>query len=128
MPMSPLPNFAGGRPCDVPASASGASADSSVPLPTSAPPATPAFLRKLRRVSPETASAASATAPSQSISARFISLLIVSPIGGSQERPQLFPAAATIVLCHYGASGDPDHRDRRSDERRGTARARRPWG
>src|ERR1700742_939948 len=54
MPMSPLPKLAGGRPLpDAAIAPAGVRAAIRAPLPITAPPARPAFLRKLSRVSPE---------------------------------------------------------------------------
>ena len=52
--MSPLPKLAGGRPLpDAAIAPAGVRAAIKAPLPITAPPARPAFFRKLRRVSPE---------------------------------------------------------------------------
>src|ERR1700709_1334355 len=54
MPMSPLPKLAGGRPLpDAAIAPAGVRAAIRAPLPITAPPARPAFFRKLRRVSPD---------------------------------------------------------------------------
>src|SRR6185503_4263619 len=67
MPMSPLPNFAGGRPLPFAAAApAGVSAESRAPEPITAAPPRPAFLRNARRLSPSS----SASTASWWVSAR----------------------------------------------------------
>src|ERR1700722_12648122 len=110
MPTSPLPNFAGGRPLPDDANALGASAKTIAPPPTIAPPARPAFLRKPRRVSPETSAAASRSAPSTSTSFRLISYVIdVAPFGCQVHGARRCPLAIPLNAL-YGAAAHPHHR------------------
>src|ERR1700743_1321523 len=84
--MSPAPNDFGGLPAAI---AAGAIAPRSAPPARTEPPAIPALRRKLSLVSPATASAASRTAPSVSISSMLMRYMDLSPFpGGRQPDPR----------------------------------------
>src|ERR1700761_9586266 len=101
MPMSPLPKLAGGRPLpDAAIAPAGVRAAIKAPLPITAPPARPAFFRKLRRVSPDSSDSialwwVSAMSPLTSIwssvTSGSISLLWESDV----DQPDALPGGLT---------------------------------